>query len=71
MDLLDLLPSGMCPIRLDIEIEHEAALRATDVVVERRSRAETLLLQQKVLDAQDAWFKHCQTREDCNPLLRL
>ena len=34
--LPDLLPSRTCLIRLDIEIEHEAALRATDIDIEGR-----------------------------------
>ena len=69
--LPDLLPSRMCPIRLDIEIEHEAALRATDIDIERRTPAEILLLKQRILDAQNAWIKHCRVCENCNPLLRL
>lgn len=69
--LPDLLPSRMCLIRLDIENEHEAALRATDIDIEGRPPNNALLLKQRVLDAQNAWVKHCQSCENCNPLLRL
>ena len=71
MMLQDLLPSRMCPARLDIENEHEAALRATDIDIDRRTPSNTLLLKQRVLRAQNAWIKHCRACENCNALLRL
>jgi hypothetical protein len=71
MMLLGLLPHKMCPIRLDLEREHEEAMRASDIDYDRRSPADTLRLQQRVLDTRIAWTKHCQICENCNALLRL
>jgi hypothetical protein len=66
----ELLQPEMCPIRLGIEAEHEAALEARDVGVQGRSHADTLLAQLRVLNARNAWIKHCQTCERCNLMLR-
>ena len=51
--------------------QREDAIAVLIRQIEQRSLADTLLIQLKLLDIRNAWIKHCQTCEICNPLLRL